>query len=221
MSNVTGNGFRISDEEASQMMTALGERLDLGELTLSAAPVVKQAFVKRAELWDLAGKFPATAGWVLFTDGLANFLKLSENDKNREIMELEICDDGTDRGSCTLRAVMCAEDYYSVTLVNAAGGDAVSEVMECMKKGKDGASGEAYVYACTDVSTLLKNSFLGVSDGADSAWYRVWYRCKRLAGIEKEEDNESKDAIKTEACGRWDPWMQQFMGFVKASGDAV
>lgn len=209
MSNVTGNGFRISDEEARQMLTDLGKSLKLKDWIFSAAPVVKQTFVKRSELWDLAGKFRATAGWVLFTDGLANFLKLSENDKKREIMELEICDNGTDSGSCTLRAVMCAEDYYSVTLVNAVGSDAVSEVMECMKNGKDGASGEDYVYACSDVSTLLKNSFRGVSDGADSAWYRVWYRCRRNA------DDQ------TEACGRWEPWMQQFMGFVKASGDAV
>lgn len=204
MDNVAKGGFSISDEEAVKMIKALKDGLGLGDVKFSAAPAVRQRFCSDAELRDLMKAFPAGSGWVLFTDGLVNYVKQDEAYKPREILELEISDSGeVSSGGSSLRAVLVSEDSYSVTLVTSGGA-----VPPVMSNDKDKAAGERYAYACSEVDTQLKNTMKTLVPGMAYARYRVWYRCLRSAG-----ENPA-------AAGRWEPWMQQFTGFVK-SGDAV
>ncbi|MBQ3682356.1 MAG: hypothetical protein II922_04670 [Succinimonas sp.] len=204
MDNVAKGGFSISDAEAEKMIDKLRNGLGLGDVKFSAAPAVRQRFCSDAELRDLMKAFPAGSGWVLFTDGLVNYVKQDEAFNTREILELEISDSG-EASSCrsSLRAVLVSEDSYSVTLVTSGGA-----VPPVMGDEPDKAAGYRYAYACSDVNTQLKNTMKTLVAGAAYARYRVWYRCLRSAG-----DNSA-------AAGRWEPWMQQFTGFVK-SGDAV
>ncbi len=204
MDNVAKGGFCISDAEAGRMIKALRDGLGLGDVEFSAAPAVRQRFCKAAELRDLLKAFPGGSGWVLFTDGLVNYVNQDAAFDSREILELEISDSGeASSGCCSLRAVLAAEDTYSVTLVTPGGA-----VPPVMSGEPDKAAGERYAYACSEADTQLKKPLRTLLAGEAYARYRVWYRCLRSAG-----DNPA-------AAGRWEPWMQQFTGFVK-SGDAV
>ncbi len=199
MDNVAKGGFSISDAEAEKMIEKLRNVLGFGDVKFSAAPVVKQQFCSAAMLRELMKAFPAGSGWVLFTDGLVNYVKQDEAYKTREILELEISDSGeVSSGGSSLRAVLVSEDSYSVTLVTSGGA-----VPPVMSNDKDKAAGERYAYACSEVDTQLKNIMKTLVPGAAYARYRVWYRCLRSTG-----GNPA-------AVGRWEPWMQQFTGFVK------
>lgn len=194
MENDLDSGFCIEDSEAINIIA----NLKLNNMKSASAPVVKQKKVSADELMRFLESFPAAQGWVLYTDGLVNFMKRSENDRSREILELEICDAVTEAGDCrTLRAVLMSENFYSVTLQMPAGQEA-----PIMDKEKDSASGANWVYAFSDTFAVLKNSFRSSLDAQGTVRYRVWYRCYRKADGKAEQ-------------GRWMPWMQQFSGFVK------
>ena len=183
MEEVLDSDFRIDDAEARDIMA----RLKLDNVHYSRAPGVSQELLSGDGLKKLFSSFPASQGWVLYTDGLVNFMKRSAGDDSREILELELCAAADGEGYCrTLRAVLIAEDLYSVTQVDPAG-----------------AGDSDWVYAYADTAVLVKNSFRSTLDGEGLARYRVWYRCFRSG------------AVNNAVMGRWVPWMQQFAGFIR------
>lgn len=202
MEQVLNSCFRIGDADAGDIIA----RLKLDNMNFSKAPQVKQKLVSAVELRGVLEAFPAVNGWLLYTDGLVNFMKRSEDDRSREILELEICDAGTAAGDCrTLRAVLISENSYSVTLILPSGQEDTILGKDPDKgagENPDKVSGDNWVYAFSDISAVLKNSFRSTLDGEGLARYRVWYRCSRNGDCNSDP-------------GRWMPWMQQFSGFVK------